>query len=231
MKTDRVSLIVYAATAMLCAMASLGRLSSEEPKSAPTAEKLPDPFVDRVVSYRIGDGGGKNEEKLPQIVLGPPQGGGPLKAGTDVFSLGRGGEIVLEFTDNEVIDGPGPDLVIFENPFLEEPGNNPHAGFFELGKVEVSADGENWQAFPFDTGTKKGCAGWNPVLANSEENAIPGDNAEKAGGDPFDLHDLKLESIRFVRITDLNNPFGRDKTVGFDLDAVVAVHSRLLDPK
>ncbi len=202
-------------------------LLSDEPEAVAPVTKEPDAFVDRVVSYRIGDGGGKNEEKLPQIVLGPPQGGGPLKAGVDVFSLGRGGEIVLEFTDNEVLNGPGPDLIVFENPFLQEPGNNPHLGFFELARVEVSADGEQWHSFPYDTGTKKGCAGWNPVLSNSEENAIPPDVPEKAGGDAFDLEDLKLESIRFVRITDLQNSLGNDKTTGFDLDAVIALHCRL----
>lgn len=229
MKTNRVSKSAALWLGLLL-VASWGvMLRSDEPSPEPSSDsavKVPDAFVDRVVSYRIGDGGGKNEDRLPKIVLGAPQGGGLLKAGTDVFSLGRGGEIVLEFTDNEVIDGPGPDLLIFENAFLQEPGNNPHLGFFELARVEVSADGESWQGFPYDSGTKKGCAGWNPVLANSEENAIPPDQVEKAGGDPFDLQDLKLESIRFVRITDLGNSLGNDKTVGFDLDAVVAVHSR-----
>ena len=48
----------------------------------------------------------------------------------------------------------------------------------------------------------------------------------KAGGDPFDLKDVGLKSIRFVRITDLDNSFGAEGTTGFDLDAVAAVHSR-----
>lgn len=226
MKPDRFRHLPCAVAALLSLCFGADSLYPEEQKPNAPVVKQPDPFVDRVVSYRIGDGGGQNEEKLPQVVLGPPRGGGSLKAGTDVLSLGRGGEIVLEFSDNEVFDGPGPDLMIFENPFLEEPGNNPHAGFFELGRVEVSPDGENWHSFPYDTGTKKGCAGWRPVHSNADENAIPPDNSEKSGGDPFDLHDLKLDSIRFVRITDLNNPHGRDKTTGFDLDAVISLHSR-----
>src|SRR5438067_529908 len=51
---------------------------------------------------------------------------------------------------------------------------------------------------------------------------------EKAGGDAFDLADLKvkLKVIRFVRITDLGNAAGANGTAGFDLDAVIAVHSQ-----
>lgn len=192
----------------------------------PKPNKPADPFVDRVVSYRIGTGGGKNKEKLPGIVLGPPKGGGKLKAGTDVFSLGSGGEIILEFTDNEVFDGPGPDFIVFENPFLQEPGNDPHAGYFEYGRVDVSEDGVNWKYFPADTGTKKGCAGWNPVLANADENAIPPTDPEKAGGEAYDLKDVDLKMIRFVRITDLQNKLGGEGTMGFDLDAIAAVNSR-----
>lgn len=189
-------------------------------------QKPADPFVDRVVSYRIGSGGGKNKEKLPGIVLGPPKGGGKLKAGTDVFSLGSGGEIILEFTDNEVFDGPGPDFIVFENPFLQEPGNDPHAGYFEYGRVDVSEDGMNWKYFPADTGTKKGCAGWNPVLANADENAIPETDPEKAGGEAYDLKDVGLKVVRFIRITDLNNKLGGEGTMGFDLDAIAAINSR-----
>ncbi|MFO1020435.1 MAG: hypothetical protein U0903_07035 [Planctomycetales bacterium] len=208
----------------------IGFLLSADPvtpeSKSPAAPKPADPFVDRVVSYRIGSGGGKNKEKLPGIVLGPPKGRGKLRAGTDVFSLGSGGEIVLEFTDNEVFDGPGPDFIVFENPFLQEPGNDPHAGYFEFGRVDVSEDGVNWKFFPADTGTKKGCAGWNPVLANADENAISPTDPEKAGGEAYDLKDVGLKVVRFVRITDLQNKLGGEGTMGFDLDAVAAVHSR-----
>ena len=188
--------------------------------------KEPTPFVDRVVSYQIGSGGGKGEDKLPEIVLGPPKGGGKLKAGQDVLSLGTGGVIVLEFVDNEVIDGEGPDFIVFENPFLAAPGNDPDYGFFELGKVEVSFDGETWHEFSYDTASKKNCAGYKPVLANSEKNEISPTDVEKAGGDPFDLKELGLKVIRFVRITDVQSFGGDDGFAGFDLDAIAAVNSR-----
>lgn len=186
----------------------------------------PTPFVDRVVMFQVGSGGGKGEDKLPKIVLGAPRGGGKLMAGRDVVSLGEGGVIVLEFVDNEVIDGKGPDFLIFENPFLRAPGNDPDQGFFELAKVEVSLDGEEWTAFPYDTASREGCAGHHPVLANSEENEIDPTDPEKAGGDPFDLSDVDLKVIRFIRITDVRSYGGKDGSAGFDLDAIAAVNSR-----
>ena len=185
-----------------------------------------DPFVDRVVSVQVGAGGGYNRDALPDIVLGPPKGGGKLKSSRDVFSLGHQGVIVLEFVDNEVYDGEGPDFIVFENPFLEEPGNDPELGFFELAKVEVSQDGIEWKAFAFDTGTRAGCAGRRPVLANADENKIDPTDPAKAGGDLFDLKEVGMKTACFVRITDVLSPGGAKDTAGFDLDAVVAVHSR-----
>lgn len=189
-----------------------------------------DPFVDRIVSFEPGDGAGYGKEKQPEIVLGPPRGGGKLKPSDDVLSLGKDGRITLEFVDNEVIDGEGPDLLIFENPFLRDPGNDPGDGFFELAKVEVSEDGKEWKEFEFDTISRKGCAGYHPVLANAKENDISPTDPEKAGGDPFDLKDVKLKVVRFIRITDLGNASGAKGTAGFDLDAVAAVHSRKREP-
>lgn len=191
----------------------------------------PDPFVDRVVGFIVGEGGGNGEAELPDIVLGPPQGGGKLAPGDHVLSLGKGGQITLEFVDNEVIDGEGVDLLIFENAFLRDPGNDAGDGFFEPAKVEVSADGKEWKTFPHDRTTRRGCAGTHPVLANSIDNDINPTDPEKAGGDPFDLSDVGLKVVRFVRITDLDNAGGLNGTAGFDLDAVAAVHTRPREAK
>lgn len=207
----------------------LGLLALVSDPSCPDEQS--DPYADRVVSYTLGPGGGYGEDKLPQVVLGPPHGGGKLEAGTHVLSLGSGGSIVLEFVDNEVVDEDGPDLIIFENAFLQSPGDDPGKGFFELAKVAVSADGENWKEFPYDAISRKGCAGHHPVLANPYTNDIDPTNPEKAGGDPFDLADVELKIVRFVRITDLDNEAGAKGTAGFDLDAVAAVHSRPREPK
>jgi hypothetical protein len=185
-----------------------------------------DPFVDRVVSFEPGEGAGFGKDKLPDIVLGAPRGHGKLEPSNHVLSLGKGGKITLEFVDNEVFDGEGPDFIVFENAFLRAPGDDPGNGFFELAKVEVSADGKEWKEFPFDTVSRKGCAGHHPVLANADENDIDPTDPEKAGGDPYDLKVVGLKTVRFVRITDLDNSAGADGTTGFDLDAVAAVHSR-----
>jgi hypothetical protein len=150
---------IYFFKVTLALFASCGALATAADKDKP---KKPTPFVDRVVSYQIGSGGGLGEDKLPEIVLGPPKGGGKLKAGKDVFSLGEGGVIVLEFVDNEVFDGKGLDFIVFENPFLAKPGNDPDYGFFELTKVEVSLDGTTWHEFSYDTASKENCAGYRP---------------------------------------------------------------------
>lgn len=217
------SLLLLLAASLLCGADSPKVMCKRQTPHAA------DPFVDRVVSYTIGPGGGSGEEMLPKIVLGPPHGGGKLQAGTDVLSLGKGGTITLEFVDNEVFDGPGPDLLVFENAFLVAPGDDPNFGFFELAKVEVSEDGKEWKEFPFDTITRKGCAGHHSVYANpdtAESRDIDPTDPEKAGGDPFDLADVGLKVVRFIRITDLDNGSGDKGTAGFDLDAVAAVHSR-----
>lgn len=185
-----------------------------------------DPFVDRVVAFEPGEGAGHGKDELPGIVLGPPHGGGKLAPSDHVLSLGKGGTITLEFVDNEVFDGKGPDLLVFENAFLRAPGDDPGNGFFELAKVEVSFDGKEWKEFPYDTITREGCAGHHPVLANPDENKISPTDPEKAGGDPFDLKEVGLKVVRFIRITDLGTAGGAEGTAGFDLDAVAAVHSR-----
>lgn len=210
----------------LLGSAALVAIAADTPEKK---DKQPDPFVDRVVSFEPGEGAGLNKDKT-EVVLGPPRGLGLLRASDHVVSLGQNGEITLEFVDNECVDEEGPDLLIFENPFLKSPGDDPTVGFFELGKVAVSEDGKTWKEFPYDEFTRKGCAGWHPVLANSEENDISPVDPKKAGGDPFDLKDVGLKRIRFVRITDLGNVGGDDGTTGFDLDAVAAVHSRPRKP-
>ncbi len=216
--------LIVCLTALM--ISSLAVFAQAPTDSGDSKSKKPTPFIDRVVMFQRGSGGGNGEDKLPDIVLGPPQGAGKLEAGRDVLSLGEGGSITVEFVDNEVVDGPGPDLIVFENPFLAAPGNDPDFGFFELAKVEVSSDGEVWTEFPYDTGSRKGCAGHHPVLANAEKNEIDPTDPKVAGGDPFDLKEIGVKVVRFVRITDVQSFGGDDGAAGFDLDAIAAVHSR-----
>jgi hypothetical protein len=184
-----------------------------------------DPWLDRVRAFEPGTSAGFGADRLPGVVLGRPEGLGLQQGSLDVVSLGDGGRIVVSFDDNAVVDGPGDDLVIFENPFFS--GN---AVFTEFAFVEVSADGRNWVEFPYDPGTGEGLAGRVPVLANSTNGLDPLDPA--SGGDRFDLADVGLDYVRFVRITDAgsliddpgNHSFAGSKG-GFDLDAAGAIHS------
>ena len=154
-----------------------------------------------------------------------------IRAGsTDVVSLGEGGEIVLGFGDRVVVDGPGPDLVIFENAFWA--GGDSAQTFAELGSVAVSSDGEVWHAFPCDParveGYDAGCAGWRPRQMFEACSSSPLD-PEVSGGDPFDLSELGVDEIRFVRVRDRGGA-GMAPSAGFDLDAVGAVHLRDAQP-
>jgi hypothetical protein len=190
-----------AATALAFVLASL-----PDPRPA-----LADPCLDGVTAYTAGQNGGYNagsggtDDLLPDIVLGAPYGLGTSAGSLDVVSLGNGGSITVAFTDNRIVDGPGADFTVFENAF-----NSPGLGIFEeVAVVAASADGVNFIEFPHGTG---------PDLSGL------------AGR----LAAVGLASARFLRITDpgaaiddIGNHFptpGPGKS-GFDLDAVVAIHS------
>lgn len=178
----------------------------------------PWPFADSVVSWLPGDGAGFGQERFPDVVFGPPRppegGGGSL----DVLSFGRVGEIVLGFRDRVVIDGPGPDLIVFENPM---------AGWVETGFVAVSDDGVTWAEWPCDptdaAGGHPGCAGVAPVGAGAGDSVDPTDPAV-AGGDAFDLAALGVARARWVRIRDSGVNDYAGVGGGFDLDAVAIVN-------
>jgi hypothetical protein len=194
-----------------------------------------DPCLDDVLSYTAGQNGGYNageggtENLLPSVVLGAPYGLGAGAGSLDVVSLGNGGSITLAFTDNRIVDGPGPDFTVFENPF-----NSPGLGIFtEVGVVAASVDGVNFVEFPHGQDLS-GLAGRTPVYANADTNDIDPRDPAVSGGDQFDLATIGLASARYLRITDpgvsiddVGNHFptpGVGKS-GFDLDAVVAIHS------
>ncbi|MFN2425321.1 MAG: hypothetical protein ABR587_02610, partial [Candidatus Binatia bacterium] len=186
------------------------------------------PWIDRVRAFEPGTSAGFGAAELPHVVRRAPEGFGLEQGSTDVVSLGDGGRIVVSFDNNAAVDGEGDDLVIFENAFVSGP-----LVFTELAFVEVSADGKVWSAFPYDAETGEGLAGRTPVLSNSDNGLDPFDPA--SGGDRFDLADVGLEFVRFVRITDAgslihdpgNDSFAGTKG-GFDLDAAGAIHSTAL---
>lgn len=192
-----------------------------------------DPYADSVYLFTPGVGGGFGENKYPEIVLGPPKGGGDKMGSSDVLSLGTGGEIILEFTNNCIVDGEGDDFVIYENPFYI--GGDPNKRYMDVGIVSVSEDGKTFfqipykidDSFPLDNPNRYiGLAGIEPVY--------PGEGPEGIGGDYFDLADVGLSRAKYIKITDpgnliedSGNQTESEPTKGFDLDAVAALNSGL----
>ena len=181
------------------------------------------PWADAVASFTPGSGAGFGENYFPDNVLGPPDQSPGLNEYTasskpqEVLSLGHGGEIILEFKDNTIVDGDGVDFTVFENPFISFVDNKP---FVEAGIVSVSQDGETFVEFPYDTATWEGLAGVTP-MKNNYEFTDPG----VSGGDLFDLATVGLEWASYVKITDLGDIKQEGDWNGdFDLDAVVAVN-------
>jgi hypothetical protein len=179
------------------------------------------PYATRVVSFEPGQGAGFGQSNMPDIVLGPPVGAGDQRGSTDTVSLGRNGRICIAFDDVAIVDGPGPDLIVFENPFFAASGTL----WDELGEVSVSEDGVTFATFPCDPTMGPpfpGCAGWNPVY--SHPGGISPDDVTNAGGDPFDLATVGLHRARVVCVRDLSTQPLAPPTTGFDLDAIAAVN-------
>ncbi|MBS1634387.1 MAG: OmpA family protein [Bacteroidetes bacterium] len=76
-------------------------------------------FADKVVSYQKGDPAPIAENSNPQDAVGVPD-FDELHV-TGFVSLGTGGELVLQFTDNALVNIDGPDLYVFEmGKYVEE---------------------------------------------------------------------------------------------------------------
>lgn len=236
-----------AAALVLCVMGVTGSATA----------RVVDCFADEVVDHRVAFSppeSGQRVAELPGIVLGPPGDSFPTTGSTSTVSLGRGGWILLSFTDNVILDGPGPDFIVFENAFFRSftptDPNQPYTVFAEPGSVAVSADGVTFVEFPYDPNALqlvgqdatpssalpalRGLAGITPTFTGNW--TIPDDpdawdaagsgGVSGAGGDAFDLATVGLTSARYVLITDLELPTGfAGAAEGFDLDAVVALNS------
>jgi hypothetical protein len=209
-----------------------------------------DPYADAVTSFSAGTGGGYGSGDPTGAVTGEPEGLGLFEGGLEVLSLGQGGEIVVEFVDNVIVDYPGVDFTVFENPFLTLVSGAIFSVFAEPGLVSVSQDGTNWFVFdscetaPLDSPYFPACAGVFPTLYDPFEPGSPHPSIPTstpitdliglsgaqiftpagAGGDSFDLADVGLTWARYVRIQDVGPGLGQAGTVGFDLDAVSAVN-------
>lgn len=179
-------------------------------------------------SFTITNGFGFSS--FPEIVYGPPV------DTYSVVSFGIGGSLDIEFGDYMIVDGPGPDFTIFENPFYTGVDINS-GGWLECAEVEVSENGDDWFSFSCDPHNLAdgypGCAGRTPVNYGLQETSYL--NTNLSGGDTFDLSDLhepSLKKVRYLRLTDLelcapepqNNFAG--SSAGFDFNALVIINGQ-----
>ena len=186
---------------------------------------------DEVVSFTPGQGGGRGSDHLPQSVLGLPDTISrqeiPAIAPEEVLSLGLDGEVVLRFDRVMILDGPGVDFTVFENAFAYSLGGEDRI-YAEPGEVAVSRDGIEYRTFVWDEETLAGCAGISPT--NGDQDPC---DPSRSGGNSFDLAELGMDSVRFIRIRDVTRTVLENKdhafydpTVnGFDLDAVIALNT------
>ncbi|MBL7991115.1 MAG: hypothetical protein JNN25_06725 [Candidatus Kapabacteria bacterium] len=182
--------------------------------------------ADTVFSVRWGTGQNFGREQFPRNVLGLPDTSAradrPAVTAEAVCSLGLGGEIIIGWKNAMLLNRTGADFTIFENVFLYF-GERRYA---EPAKVAVSQDGVRFVEFPFDSLSLRGCAGVTPT--NGDKSAF---NPNVSGGDSFDLAVIGMDSVRFIKITDVSqivlnspqHPFYDPTISGFDLDAVVGI--------
>ena len=136
-------ILLIAASLMLSACGGIPTPAATATPIPPTATPIPptaiptpgSPYADVVVEYEQGPipGGSLNVGDHPEYVIGPPDAVlDPCCTG--LLPLGTGGFVTVEFTDNSIVNGPGPDLSI-----IGDPQNDEHV------RVEVSADGLDWK--------------------------------------------------------------------------------------
>jgi hypothetical protein len=204
-------------------------------------------LADRVVDAPGATGEGFGDATL---AVNGVHGGGNIAGSVDVYSLGYDERpyVVLGWTGARVTNGPGADLVVFENAFRTTWAADEW--FMDPAIVEVSLDGETWVAFPHDyVATDEtmyspheddwiGFAGVTPVVFDSDETMDAFDPL--SGGDTFDLDalgtdglagEIRQDGFRFVRITsaaivvneDTGMVFPRERiSNGADVDGIAA---------
>jgi hypothetical protein len=157
----------------------------------------------------------------PMRAVNGVRGAGNSSGSLDVFSLGynpgQNDHITLAWSNGRLQNGPGPDLAVFENPFLFSGGT-----FMDLIIVEVSIDGVEFRelahdyiaadpmVYVSDPALWPGFAGRTPVRLNADTNPVDPFNATAAGGDALDLdtvvgndalaQSIRANGVRFVRL-------------------------------
>lgn len=158
-----------------------------------------------------------------------------------VVSLGDGGSATYYF-QQAIIDDEGFEFAVFENGFKSGDGY-----FLELAFVEVSADGINYQRFPAQTIADTSFQFSNADVSSPTWFHNLAGKHQAPYGTLFDLDDVDLDSIHFVRIIDVIGAIGQDfssrdangRTIndsyptaflagGFDIDALGLIKHELL---
>jgi hypothetical protein len=168
-------------------------------------------YLADVVVDAPGDDGQEGSTADASLAVNGVRGCGADCGSTDVFSLGYepgvDNYLVVRWEGRRVVDGPGVDLVVFENAF-EAGSGSPGERFMDQVIVCVSDDGDGWACFSHDYRAAdesryeadpelwSGFAGVEPVLLHCEENPVDPFDAEAAGGDRFDLQDLEPGPVR-----------------------------------
>jgi hypothetical protein len=246
------------------AIAVLGLLALLLPTAS--ARAWPDCNPDLVAGFTPGTGATFGHDLLPGIVLGWPGASSIDQQSLDVVSLGGGGAIIVGFADNVIVDRPGPDFIVFENPFIVPPlpadCSSSYNVYAEPAFVSASDDGVTWYPFPYrnstlipvpgdscyqlfprDAGSTvprsvlercAGLAGLTPTYDSPRHHILPDDlsrwdprgtaGVSGWGGDAFDLADVGLTQVRYVRLQSYD-VLGSGTMAGFDLDTVIALHS------
>lgn len=179
------------------------------------------PWASSVHEYSFGTGQntGQGTNYFPHNVLGSVSASvsatTPAALPEEVVSLGRNGWISVGF-ESPIINGAGADFTVFENAFEITGG----LGIFdEWLIVSVSNDGENWFTFPYDSLTGEGMAGRTPTNGGNVNYL----DATQSGGDSFDIGELGLNEVKYVRVQDATRFQSSDK-LSAELDAVIALH-------
>jgi|GEM_PF-1542828 len=171
--------------------------------------------VSSIASFDPGKGAGYGQKNILENISGAPDANiASSSTDTNLLSLGSGGTIVLDFSKTPIIDGPGVDFGVFENPF----SFGDDQVFAEPAEISVSNDGIDFYTFPCEHNSPYlGCAGKTPTRVK-QGSCI---DISTSGGDWYDLKSSQLEKIRYIRITDIGASTMGVDSQGFDLDAVL----------